>query len=143
MQDLTLFIANHPILLGAFGIVILLILIVEALRTKQNVYALSPQKAVQLINHENAQIIDIRSVDHFRKGHIIEAMNIPLAELKTNSKKLEKIRSRPIILVCSTGVESQKLASAWLKRGYTIYTISGGIRAWMNDQLPIVKEQSK
>lgn len=140
MQDIISFITNHPYLFGAFGFVVFLLLVVEALRAKQNVYAIPPQKAVLFINHDNAQVIDIRPNEAFKKGHIIDAVSIPQTELNPQNKKLEKLRTRPLILVCSAGTESHKLAVQLLKKGYNIYSIAGGMRAWLNDQLPVVKE---
>ena len=61
-------------------------------------------------------------------------------DLRDDSKKREKFRLRPIIIADPAGLESQKLASILLKQGYNAYSLSGGMRAWIEAQMPIVKD---
>ncbi len=140
MQDLTTFIAHHPFLWLAMFILFILLILIEFIRAKRNVFNIGPAKATQMINHDNAAIIDIRSVESFRKGHIIHAVSFLPQEIKTPAKKLEKFKGRTLILICQTGMESQKLAANLLKQGYNAYSLAGGMRAWMEAQMPVVKE---
>jgi rhodanese-related sulfurtransferase len=140
MQDLTTFISHHPFLCTAIIIVFVLATFVELLRARRNIIHSTPAKVTMLINHENAVIIDIRSQDVYRKGHIIDAVSMTSKELRENGKRVEKFRVRPIVVVCNTGLESQKIAALLLKQGYNIYSLSGGMRAWIEAQMPVVKE---
>ena len=140
MQDLITFFGNHPLLSMAAAVVLVLVFIVELLRAKRNTFNISPTSAVQLINHQNAVVIDIRPNDIYRKGHIIDAQSISQQEMKNSLKKLEKFKNKPIIIVCSAGIESQKVAALLLKQGYNAFSLTGGIRAWNNAGMPLVKE---
>lgn len=140
MQDISTFISNHTALSGAAFILIVLLMIVEFLRLKRNAFFVSPMKATQLINHDNAVVIDIRSKEAYNQGHIIDSEILSTTEIQNNPKKIERFRSKPIIIVCNSGVESQKLAAVLLKRGYNAYSLAGGLRAWSNAQMPLVKE---
>lgn len=140
MQDLVTFLSNHTVLTTAMVIVLVLLFIVEFLRARRATFTLSPTQATQKINHENAVVIDMRSNEAFRKGHIIDSYSMSADDMKKNPKKLEKFRAKPLILVCNLGTESQKMAPQLIKQGYNTYTINGGIRAWAEAQMPLVKE---
>jgi rhodanese-related sulfurtransferase len=140
MQDLTTFISNHMALTYSFAIILLLLFIIELLRAKQNKSRINTSKAIQLINREHAVIIDIRAQDNYRQGHIIDAISIPESDLIAQKKKLERYKQKPIIFICNNGTASQKVAALLLKEGYNIYLLAGGMRAWREAGLPIIKD---
>ena len=53
----------------------------------------------QLINKENAVVVDVCEPDEFKKGHIPKAINIPVSQIKDQLGQLEKFRTknRPIV----------------------------------------------
>jgi rhodanese-related sulfurtransferase len=140
MQELTTFISFHPALSAALLLILILLMGVEFLRAKRQTFNIHPIQLTRLINHQQAVVIDIRPQEAYRKGHIIDAQAMTPSEIRENSKKLEKSKARPIILVCNTGIESQKIAAQLLKRGYNAYSLSGGMRAWTEAQMPLIKE---
>lgn len=140
MQEFMTFLSAHSALTFAAVGVFLLVIIVELLRAKQSIQDISPLKATQMINHDNAVIVDTRPNDAFRLGHIIDAVTIPANEIKQLPKKLEKLKTRPIIIVCARGLESRKIATFLTKNGYNAHSLAGGLRAWSEAQLPTVKE---
>lgn len=140
MQDLTTFLSDHPLLSLGAAVVLVLVMFVELVRARRAVYDISPQEITQLINHENAVIIDMRSAEDFKLGHIINSLNIPAHEFQGNPKKLEKFRIKPLVLISANGRESQKAAAYLLKNGYNVYSLVGGIKTWKEAQLPLVKE---
>lgn len=139
MQDLTVFLSHHPYLSTAFIAVLVLVFLLEWLRAKRSVFNLSPAGVTQLLNRESAVVIDIRSKEAYSAGHILNAHCIKPEEIKQNPKKLEKFRATPIIIVAAGGHEAQKLAAFLLKNGYNAYSLAGGIPAWTEAQLPLVK----
>lgn len=139
MQDIATFISHHLGLTYAVAAVFVLLMIIEVLRLKRNNFSVDVTKAVQLINRENAVIIDTRANDIYRQGHIIDSVSIPGRDTLDQPKKIEKYRNKPLILVCNTGLESQKIAALLKKQGYNAFALSGGIRAWGEAQLPLIK----
>jgi rhodanese-related sulfurtransferase len=86
-------------------------------------------------------IIDIRDKAQYAKGHIIEAISMPSTELPERIKELEKYRDRSIVLCCQIGDTSPKAGTALAKAGFTkLYRLRGGLLAWQNFHLPLVKE---
>jgi len=55
----------------------------------------------RLVKKKSAQLIDVREPIEYVRGHILNAINIPLRDL---GKKRDKIATdRPVILYCSVG----------------------------------------
>jgi rhodanese-related sulfurtransferase len=142
MQEITLFISHYPLLTAATIAVFILVVIVELLRAKQNAFNIGPVKVTQLINRENAVVIDIRQPELYRKSHIIDAHSMNSGDLLKDTKKIDKFRSRPLIIVANSHHESQKIAALLLKQGYNAFSLHGGMRAWMEAQMPLVGEQA-
>lgn len=140
MQDFINFISHHPMLFAATLVVLFILMIVELMRNRRNIFNLTPLQTTQKINHDNALVIDIRDKESYRKGHITGAISLPLQDIKDHPQKIEKYKGRSLIFVCSTGIESQKMAAHWLKHGYNAYSLSGGVRSWNEAQMPLIKE---
>ena len=140
MENMTVFIAHHMGLFYGFAAILIGLMLIEFLRSKRAQARVAPKDAVLLINKKNAAVIDIRANDHFRNGHIVDAVNAPLRDWPTAAKKIERFKSKPVIVVCDNGVESQKAAASLTQQGYTAFALSGGLRAWTSAELPLVKE---
>jgi rhodanese-related sulfurtransferase len=140
IQQFTQFILNHWLLWSAL-LIVLILLLLEELRGKQGGHRLSPQQAVDLINNHRAGVVDIRDLDAFKSGHIVNAIHIPQTDLVNNLEKLKKYREKPLILTCNNGQNSQLMAVKLRnKQGFTtVYSIAGGLQAWKQADLPLTK----
>ncbi len=140
MQEIMLFLQHHWVLSYTFIIVVVLVTIVEFIKQKRSALQVTPAKLTQMINHDDAVVIDIRSTTLFTDGHIIGALSIPLAELTDKNKKLEKLKARPIVIACMQGIESPRAAELLTKQGFlNVHVLAGGVRAWREANMPIVK----
>ena len=75
---------------------------------------------------EDAVLLDVRTVDEYRQGHIDGSLNIPLQNIhavKNNIPDLDK----PIYVHCLSGARSAQATSALKSMGYTNVTNIGGI----------------
>lgn len=142
MQEISVFISNHPLLSAATFIVLIFVTIVEFVRARRNTLGISPAQLTQMMNRENAVVIDVRQNEIWRKSHIIDALCMDGKEITENPKKLEKFKARPIVIVANTGAESQKISSFLLKQGYNAFSLNGGMRAWSEAQMPLVGDKT-
>jgi len=140
MQDLNIFIHQHWQLSSLFALLLVLTFIVEFIRLRWGAARLNPTQITNLINHQNALVLDLRPAASFASGHIIGSMSIPAEEFKDKAKKIEKMKTRPIILVCAKGLESPKIATTLKNQGFHVHILGGGINSWTNADLPLVKE---
>ena len=101
---------------------------------------LSLFQATQLINQGKAAFLDIRDPYDFAAGHVRDAKNIPLKELPQRAGELEKFKSKAVIIVCSSGMQSGKAAALLKRAGFNeVYSLDGGLAAWQAQGLPIAK----
>jgi rhodanese-related sulfurtransferase len=97
-------------------------------------------QATQLINQGKTVIVDVREPDAFAAGHLRDAKNIPLKELPNRLGELEKFKSKAVIAVCQTGVQSAKAAAQLKKAGFNeVFSLDGGVAAWQAQGLPTTK----
>lgn len=97
--------------------------------------------AVQLINHKDALVLDVREDLEYGAGHIANAKHIPAGKIEGRLQELEKFKSKPIVVVCRSGMRSDRACSVLRKHGFTdVHNLSGGIGAWQQASLPVVKK---
>lgn len=139
-MELMTFIANNWFLFVALIVVVALI-VAEPLRRKiYRVEQANPVDTVNLINRQNAVVVDVRDNNDFRNGHILGAINIPVGELVTRSQELEKYKKRPIVVSCAIGQSALKGALVFRRLGFDdVRTLAGGMAAWERSQLPVEK----
>jgi rhodanese-related sulfurtransferase len=96
--------------------------------------------ALQLINHKDAVVVDVREQDEYDGGHVLNAKLIPLGALKGRMDELEKYREHPILTICRSGQRSRIAAAQLKNKGFTqAYSLSGGVVAWQKAELPLEK----
>ena len=96
--------------------------------------------ALQLINHKNAFILDVRQPDEYKSGHILNAQLIPLGNLETRIGELAKYKDKPVVVVCRSGNRSGSACTILAKQGFTeAYNLAGGMMAWQKANLPTRK----
>lgn len=96
--------------------------------------------ALQLINHKNALVLDVREDGEYKLGHILGSTLIPLGKLNERIGEIEKHKERPIVVVCRSGSRSGTACAALGKRGFAqAYNLSGGVMAWQKANLPLEK----
>jgi rhodanese-related sulfurtransferase len=140
MQEISLFMQHHVMLSVAFFVILVLLMIIELIKQKTDSAQLTPAQLTQLINRENAAVIDIRTAAHYAAGHIIGSISIPFADLDSKPKKLEKFKSRPIVIVDTLGNDAIRAAATLAKRGVTTRLLKGGITAWKQADMPVIKD---
>lgn len=138
MEQFVAFISNHWVLSSLFVVTLVAFLIHEMILARAETADLTPLQAIQLINHEKAVVLDIRSKSVYAKGHIVDSLHIELEALDKKMALLEQRSSKPIILVCANGQQSRKLLDKLQKKGLKVFAMQGGIQAWTEAQLPLV-----
>lgn len=99
----------------------------------------SPAEAVQLINREKGQVIDVCEAAEFAAGHIVGAKNVPLSNLE-GAKGLPSNKALPLVVVCASGVRSAKAVAQLKTMGYDkAQSLNGGLTAWREANLPVEK----
>lgn len=94
--------------------------------------------ALQLINHKDAVVLDVREADEVKAGRLLNAKHIPLGKLRERIGELERFRDKPLVVVCRSGSRSATACALLTREGFTqVYNLSGGIMAWQKAGLPV------
>jgi len=93
-----------------------------------------------LINREKANVVDVRSAEEFASGHLIGSRHVPLDNINTDLPKAVTDKKRPLILVCASGMRSQKAQRLATVLGYEqVHSLGGGLKIWQEANLPLEK----
>jgi rhodanese-related sulfurtransferase len=133
------FVQNHPLLVGAFLMVLTAWIIYEVRNSAAS--GVTSSEATQLINREDAVVVDTREAGDFKAGHIAGACNIPQSKIDDRMKELEKQKEKPIIVVCKSGQSAGVTVAKLTKAGFSrVFKLKGGMMQWQGDGLPVVKK---
>ena len=101
---------------------------------------LSPTEATIWINRRKAYVLDLRPEEAFKAGRLPGAKFIKTSEITTAIEKLKLDRNNPVVLVCETGAHSRKAVAEVKSLGFAeVGTLDGGVQAWKEAALPLVK----
>jgi rhodanese-related sulfurtransferase len=97
-------------------------------------------EATQLINRQDALMLDVREQAEFAQAHILNARALPLSQLGARIGDIGKYKDKPVIVYCATGNRSSAAAAVLRKGGFTqVFNLSGGFAAWQQAGLPVQK----
>jgi len=98
-------------------------------------------QATQLMNREDALVIDLRPAADYAKGHILGAKSLPLTELERRASELDKHKAKPVILHCADGNRAGSGVALLRKNGFAkVVNLAGGYAAWHQAGLPVEKK---
>lgn len=92
--------------------------------TLKRLLGISPATDFAILKQQGAQIIDVRTQEEFKQGHIKGAINIPLNGLTSQMSKLNK--DKPVITCCASGVRSGQASGLLKSNGFTKVYNGGG-----------------
>lgn len=142
MDQVIEFATNHPMLVGGFVAVLVLLIWTEVRRSLQGLQELSPAQAVPWMNNEDSVIIDISPVADFNKGHIVDARNIQASRLAKPDAEILKLKDKKLLVVCRTGQTAVSAAASLKKMGAEqVAILKGGMAQWRNDQFPVTTKK--
>ena len=99
-----------------------------------------PMEAVQLMNRQDAVVLDVREQGEFSGGHIVGSKHFPMASLEKRSGELKKFTKKPIVVECASGARSRSACATLKKIGFeNVSLLAGGMNAWQQASLPVEK----
>ena len=141
MDQILEFAGNNTLLVSAF-LIVLSALIWNLFSDPGGKNSVDPMAATGLINHDDAVVVDVRSMAEFKDGHIVNAINIPLNGFGNSLKQLEKHKDKPIVAVCRSGSRSGSACNVLRKNGFeNVKNLRGGMMAWENANLPVKRKR--
>lgn len=137
MAQFLAFLAEQWVLVT--GLVVCIVLLLQH-ESRKGGPSITPQQLINQVNQDDAVVVDLRDPAEFRKGHIVDALNVPHSKLADSLSELETYKDKPMILVCKLGQHSGMAGKTLAAQGFEkVSRLSGGIAQWQNAQLPLVK----
>ena len=140
MDRLLEFAQQNLMLSLALAGITLALLVTEVMRLFRGFKGVSPAQLTELINRENALVVDVRGQGDFEKGHIIGSRHLLPSQVDPEGKLLAKAKESPVVVVCAVGVTASGVAQKLVKAGFKkVSVLDGGIGAWTAASLPLAK----
>ncbi|NOZ46852.1 MAG: rhodanese-like domain-containing protein [Chlorobi bacterium] len=92
----------------------------------------------KISNHIPVVLLDAREINEYKISHIKNAIYVGYNDFDID--KLKTInKNKTIIVYCSIGYRSEKVAEIVSKNGFSnVYNLYGGIFDWINQDFPVV-----
>lgn len=116
-----------------FVCVFLFVLMACSSKPKDKFTNLSADEFEKLIENDDVQRLDVRTVAEYSEGHIPGSININIFDDKFSAAADEILdKSKPVAVYCKSGRRSRNAARLLVKKGYTVYNLDKGILNWID-----------
>jgi len=89
----------------------------------------------------NLIVLDVRTQGEYNKGHLDNAILIPLEELESRIDELSQYKNKEIVVYCRIGNRSPEASSILDSQKFTkVFNVLNGITAWEAANYPIIVE---
>lgn len=89
---------------------------------------------------KNQVLVDVRSPQEFKYGHIENAVNINFYTKNWLDKFANFEKSKPVYIYCRSANRSGSVARKLIATGFTqVYELENGITKWKKEGFPLVK----
>ncbi|MBL7004192.1 MAG: rhodanese-like domain-containing protein [Gammaproteobacteria bacterium] len=141
MEQFVDFSTNHATLVGSFFALLGFIVFSEYRTLTQKFSVVTPSGAIPLMNLDDSIVIDVRESNELKDGKIADTKHIPMGSISSKLKELENYKNKDVVVYCRSGHRSASACRTLTNNGFEkVYNLKGGIMAWRDAQLPIVRK---
>jgi rhodanese-related sulfurtransferase len=130
------FVAEQWPLVTALAVLIVAFFAVES---KKGGKTITHHEMTRLLNQDAAYVVDLRDSSDYKQGHIVNALNLPFAQLKDRQTELDKHKDKTLILVDKMGQHTGAAGKQLRDAGFTTLRLQGGMAEWLAQNLPVIK----
>ena len=144
MEQVLVFIGNHPLLTGAFAVVLAALIATEMGRLTRRWKELETQQAILLINRQDPLILDVSNSKDHAEAHILNAQHMPPSRIEAGNQTLMKAKDRPVLIYCKNNQVAPQMATRLTKLGFEqVHVLKGGLTQWRADNQPVTRGKGK
>jgi rhodanese-related sulfurtransferase len=138
MERFLEFAINHWDLFLALFFIIGMMFSGNVMRRISGYHEVDTAGAVQLMNHQDALVVDVRETNELKEGMIPESKHIPLSTFASHIAEINSDKKRAVVVSCRSGNRSSSACAKLRKDGFeNVYNLKGGIMAWKSSNLPL------
>ena len=102
--------------------------------------SIDAKTAITLLeNDDNVSLLDVRTIQEYKAGHLRDATLIPVQALENNLGMIKQDKNKKIIVYCRTGSRSVAASRILKAHGFTPLNVKGGIIQLMAEKVEVVK----
>ncbi|HLV38606.1 rhodanese-like domain-containing protein [Xanthomarina sp.] len=118
---------------------LLLMLVFSCKNTRsEHITVVTAEEMQAILDLEEVQLIDVRTPEEFKEGHIKDAQNINFYSDTFDEDILKLDKSKPVILYCKSGRRSAACSEKLVQAGFVkVYDLKGGITQWKHEELEL------
>lgn len=90
------------------------------------------------LRDDGALVVDVRTQDEYREGHVVGAQHVPLEDPELWEQRVDALDpDRAVVVYCRTGRRSAEAAELLVEAGFTEVYDAGGIVDFTEGALPL------
>lgn len=102
--------------------------------------ALTAKEAEKFIKERNPLILDVRTPQEYKSGHMQNSKLIPVQVLQSQLEELDIYKNGPVLIYCATGNRSTVASKILIDSGFKeILNLRRGIVDWHKKKFPITR----
>lgn len=103
---------------------------------------ISPSDLMARLESQPAPVVlDVRSEDEYRMGHVPGAINIPHRQVGARLDELTDAKQRGLVVYCEGGPRTEYAESVLKQAGFErVYHLEGDMGAWRMSRLPVERQ---
>jgi thioredoxin 1 len=105
----------------------------------QSANTLSQKDFQNKMKQPSTTLLDVRTREEFKAGHLDKSMNIDINDPTFGSQCAKLDKGKPILVYCLGGKRSNRAADMLRNKGFKVHVLDGGFDAWQKAGLPVAK----
>jgi rhodanese-related sulfurtransferase len=125
----------------SFAILLMLVLL-SCHNQAQKREELPPQQYAEAIKKRDVQLLDCRTAEEYRSGHLEGALQADWTDREQFAERTRHLdKARPVYVYCLSGGRSAAAADYLRRQGYdNVVNMAGGINAWKRENMPVAAD---
>jgi phage shock protein E len=116
---------------GIIVAVIVVLFIAFGIYNKRGIIMISAESAKKMIDEGSVKILDVRTPEEFKGGHLKGAVLIPVSEINQRVGEISSLKDSNLLVYCHSGGRSSSASQILRAQGFTkIHNLQGGVTAW-------------
>lgn len=125
---------------GIIIAVIVVLFIAFGIYNKRGITMITAESAKKMIAAGGLKIVDVRTAEEFKVGHIKGAVLIPVSEINKRISELSSVKDSDLLVYCHSGGRSSAASQILRGLGFTkVHNLQGGVTAWSSMGYQLVK----
>ena len=90
------------------------------------------------IAQPGTQILDVRTAEEYKSGHIANALQANWLDPKEFTKRTQHLdKAKTVYIYCQSGGRSASAQTALMQAGFKVVNLEGGMSNWRMKQMPV------